>query len=187
MPTQRPCLPPPCRGYKMLAGSTFFFNRSLMTWFSNWYTLFSMTTGRWSDGLFVPPPLWSYEMVPFIVSCCRLVSSVKISVTHIFTIWNSSSVIVFVSSLGHLSGPALLPGLIDWCCFYYFLRNSLVALLEALFASNTLRHISWEIMLFIGKPKGRSEVISIFLNFLAGEFSSQTAWLMLCCPISIIK
>jgi len=24
--------------------------------------------------------------------------------------------------------------LIDWCCFYYFLRNSLVALLEALFA-----------------------------------------------------
>ena len=23
---------------------------------------------------------------------------------------------------------------IDWCCFYYFLRNSLVALLEALFA-----------------------------------------------------
>jgi len=27
--------------------------------------------------------------------------------------------------------------LIDWCCFYYFLRNSLVALLEALFARNT--------------------------------------------------
>jgi len=26
----------------------------------------------------------------------------------------------------------------DWCCFYYFLRNSLVALLEALFARNTL-------------------------------------------------
>jgi len=26
---------------------------------------------------------------------------------------------------------------IDWCCFYYFLRNSLVALLEALFARNT--------------------------------------------------
>jgi len=24
--------------------------------------------------------------------------------------------------------------MIDWCCFYYFLRNSLVALLEALFA-----------------------------------------------------
>ena len=24
----------------------------------------------------------------------------------------------------------------DWCCFYYFLRNSLVALLEALFALN---------------------------------------------------
>ena len=23
---------------------------------------------------------------------------------------------------------------VDWCCFYYFLRNSLVALLEALFA-----------------------------------------------------
>jgi len=47
-------------------------------------------------------------MVSFIVSRCRLVSSVKISFSHIFTIWNSSSVIVFVSSLGHLSGPVLL-------------------------------------------------------------------------------
>ena len=27
--------------------------------------------------------------------------------------------------------------MIDWCCFYYFLRNSLVALLEALFARYT--------------------------------------------------
>ena len=36
-------------------------------------------------------------------------SSVKISFTHIFTIWNSSSVNVFVSSLGHLSGLVLLP------------------------------------------------------------------------------
>jgi len=26
MPTQRPCLPPPCPGSKMLAGSTIFFN-----------------------------------------------------------------------------------------------------------------------------------------------------------------
>ena len=49
-------------------------------------------------------------MVPFIISRCRLVSSVKISFTHIFAIWNSLSVIVFVSSLGHLSGPVLLPG-----------------------------------------------------------------------------
>ena len=30
---------------------------------------------------------------------------------------------------------------IDWCCFYYFLRNSLVALLEALFARNVYRYI----------------------------------------------
>jgi len=32
MPTQRPCLPPPYPGSKMLAGSTIFFNRSLMTY-----------------------------------------------------------------------------------------------------------------------------------------------------------
>jgi len=58
----------------------------------------------------VPPPLWSCEIVPFIFARCRLVSSVKISFYHIFTIWNSSSVIVCVSSLGHLSRPVLLPG-----------------------------------------------------------------------------
>jgi len=35
---------------------------------------------------------------------------------------------------------------IDWCCFYYFLRNSLVALLEALFArknKSALRAVFW--------------------------------------------
>ena len=32
----------------------------------------------------------------------------------------------------HYEHPFLFS--IDWCCFYYFLRNSLVALLEALFA-----------------------------------------------------
>ena len=42
---------------------------------------------------------------------------------------------------------------IDWCCFYYFVRNSLVTLLEALFAGNfsssspryelSFRRISW--------------------------------------------
>jgi len=32
-------------------------------------------------------------------------------------------------------GNALSDG-IDWCCFYYFVRNSPVALLEALFATN---------------------------------------------------
>jgi len=33
-----------------------------------------------------------------------------------------------------------LPSLIDWCCFYYFVRNSLVALLETLCA----RIFSWD-------------------------------------------
>jgi len=50
----------------------------------------------------------------------------------------------------------------DWCCFYYFLRNSLVALLEALFARNAvevwhisdfpsqpLDHIYWFVCLFV--------------------------------------
>jgi len=31
------------------------------------------------------------------------------------------------------------PPFFDWCCFYYFLRNSLVALLEALFAQVSLQ------------------------------------------------
>jgi len=31
-------------------------------------------------------------------------------------------------------GPWQMSQGVDWCCFYYFLRNSLVALLEALFA-----------------------------------------------------
>jgi len=48
-------------------------------------------------------------MVPF-VACCWVVFPVRISFTHIFTSWNSSYVIVFVSSLGHLFGPVLLPG-----------------------------------------------------------------------------
>ena len=34
----------------------------------------------------------------------------------------------------------------DWCCFYYFLRNSLVALLEALFAAVILESRSWMIV-----------------------------------------
>jgi len=32
---------------------------------------------------------------------------------------------------------------IDWCCFYYFLRNSLVALLEALFARICVHGDAW--------------------------------------------
>jgi len=144
----------------------------------------SKTTGRWSDVLFVPPPLWRCEIVPSIVACCGLVSwgswrifgntsvttvqwsraqdlinldysqvpgsiqaetpstqintdlgkytlkqrfkttvwsnhankikSLKISFTHIFTIWNSLFVIVLMSLLRHISGP------VDDDCFYYY-------------------------------------------------------------------
>jgi len=63
------------------------FQTVINNWVCSWYTLFSETTGRWSDVLLVPPPLWSCEMVPFVVVCCRLVSSFKISLTHIFKIW----------------------------------------------------------------------------------------------------
>jgi len=38
----------------------------------------------------------------------------------------------WLSNLCECKGPR---NMIDWCCFYYFLRNSLVALLEALFAA----------------------------------------------------
>ena len=43
---------------------------------------------------------------------------------------------------------------IDWCCFYYFLRNSLVALLEALFARIFFRFeisVCW-IFFFFARP-----------------------------------
>jgi len=41
----------------------------------------------------------------------------------------------FLSLLAHQTHLILRRACaIDWCCFYYFLRNSLVALLEALFA-----------------------------------------------------
>jgi len=55
-------------------------------------------------------------MVPFMVDrLWRAVSMVfsgrvNISFTHACTIKNSSSDIVFNSSLGHLSGPGALPG-----------------------------------------------------------------------------
>ena len=41
-------------GSEMLAGSTIFFNSSLITFFSRWYTLFSKTDGRWSDVIRAP-------------------------------------------------------------------------------------------------------------------------------------
>jgi len=74
--THRPFLPSPCPGFKMLAGSTIVFNYS---WHSSAVDTrcLAKTTGRWSIVVFVPPPLWSYGMVPFIVARCRPVSSVK--------------------------------------------------------------------------------------------------------------
>jgi len=39
------------------------------------------------------------------------------------------------SLLLHWSLPHVAKGEIDWCCFYYFVRNSLVALLQALCAN----------------------------------------------------
>ena len=83
---------------------------------SSWYPLLSSTTCLWSDVLLALPPLWSWEMVPFMVdrlwravpiACC---GRVNISFTHACTIKNSSSDIVFKSSLGHLSRPGALPG-----------------------------------------------------------------------------
>ena len=41
----------------------------------------------------------------------------------------------------HFAVTWSLPSTFDWCCFYYFLRNSLVALLEALFARTKCRVI----------------------------------------------
>ena len=70
-------------------------------------------------------------MVPFMVDrLWRAVSMVfwgrvNISFTHACTIKNSSSDIVFKSSLGHLSGPGALPGLRQ--CSTYFAISRLVS------------------------------------------------------------
>jgi len=64
----------------------------------------------------VLPPLWSWEMVSFMVDqFWRTVSMVfsgrvNISFTHAYTIKKSSSEIVFNSPLGYLSGPDVLSG-----------------------------------------------------------------------------
>ena len=61
-----------------------------------------------------------------------------------------------------------------WCCFYYFLRNSLVALLEALFARLLTRY--WGIVTVPGCPRvNRSQmltwggqILTLHLNYVAG-------------------
>jgi len=79
----------------------------------------------------VLPPLWSWEMVPFMVDqVWRAVSMVfsgrvNISFTHACTIKNSSSDFVFNSSLGHMSGPGALPGFRQ--CSTYFVMFWLVS------------------------------------------------------------
>jgi len=60
--------------------------------------------------------------------CQRL----KIFVWECWGIWGAWTSWILCTFASHTSLPASSD--IDWCCFYYFLRNSLVALLEALFA-----------------------------------------------------
>jgi len=47
---------------------------------------------------------------------------------------------------------------IDWCCFYYFLRNSLVALLEALFARTCIKMYTYLKTYFWWYMYGRTDV-----------------------------
>jgi len=138
MPTQHPCLPPPCPGSKMLAGSTIFFNRKLMTQYSSWYKLFSKTTGRWSNVLSVPPSdlceaaKWCRSSLLAVNLC--LVSKLHSPTLSQFGSWKSSSVIVFVSSLGHLSGFVLLLG------FKHIATYFLISWLRWVLLSNGLVH-----------------------------------------------
>ena len=57
----------------------------------------------------------------------------------------------------------------DWCCFYYFLRNSLVALLEALFARKNQRALIGlqqflPLMASIICPKPGEQVTNMYIN-----------------------
>ena len=116
MLTLQPCLPPPCPSHNTFVCSTILFSLSLMMLLSSWYPLLSSTTGLWWDVLFLLPPLWSWEMVPFTVDRFRrsvsmvLSGRVNRSFTHACTIKHSLSDIVFKSSLVHLSGPDAWPG-----------------------------------------------------------------------------
>jgi len=54
--------------------------------------------------------------------------------------------------------------LIDWCCFYYFVRNSLVALLEALCARKRLsssgKYDEWQVTSSLGVFAKCSQIMS---------------------------
>ena len=71
--------------------------------------LFSKTAGRVSDILVVPPPLWSWCHSSLLAVDLYLLSKfLSPTFSQIGTPRPSS--FKFVSSLGHLSGPVLLPG-----------------------------------------------------------------------------
>ena len=74
-------------------------------------------------------------------SCCRSLSCIIFSHTRFFSHTNKptfSLPLVFARTCVLSFPPTPLCSkslaLTDWCCFYYSIRNSLVALLEALFA-----------------------------------------------------
>ena len=140
MPMQRPCLPPLCPGSKMLAGSTIFFNRSLMT--------SSAIDTRCLARLLVVDST--------VHSCLHLCEAAK---------WCCSSFpavdCVFCQNFIHPHFHNL--ELLVRHRFCEFIRASVWTCAFAWFQTHC----------------------EIFLNLLAGEFSSQTVWLMLCCPISV--
>ena len=61
--------------------------------------------------------------------------------------------VIFITGLNWLGFFKLAPFLFDWCCFYYFVRNGLVALLETLYTrifswiweiGSLYLHLSWK-------------------------------------------
>ena len=102
-----PCLPLPCPGSNTFVCVTILFSRSLMMWMSSSYPLLSSTTRLWSDDLLVLPPLWSWEMLPFMVDrlwrVCRWFSRVEsICCSRLTPLW---FLIVFTCGLNFSAGP----------------------------------------------------------------------------------
>jgi len=60
------------------------------------------------------------------------------------TKWTIAPFLDGQSAISRIVGGRTVMLVFDWCCFYYFIRNSLVALLEALFARIT--SLVWQIL-----------------------------------------
>jgi len=142
VPTQRPCLPPPCPGSKMLAGSTIFqpFIDDIVQ-----QLIHAVQQDYWS-----------------LVRCSiRASTCMKLRNGAVYRCSLSTCVFCQIFIDPHFHNLELLVR----HCFCEFIRASVRTCAFTWLQTHS----------------------DMFLNLLpvASSFSSQTAWLILCCPISV--